>query len=512
MNIPSLKGSESSEQYSNITFFNKGGMGEIYKAYDDINNIEVAIKLIPITNSEDEELLFREIKASSELSSDNLVKTYYTDEVEILNTKYFYIVQHFYINGNLRNKIKKDIPLDECLKMMLNILNGLKVTHTKIVHRDLKPENILIDEFNNLVITDFGLAKFIHEKTKTKSFKGSGTIPYMAPECWLNETNSIQMDIYSLGILFYELLTGEFPFKASTETEWRDSHLYTALPDISIFRKDIPIKLKQIISKMTQKRAKDRYLNTDEVIMSLQESIQQNIDLNIDAERLASIGHKKIEEIKSAKLLREQELEKVENYKKFLNFHITEIIDNLKNIINSVNSRIEENKIKIKEHQYHNYLTERSFNISFNHIFASFKFYEHNIIEEYEKERNERYKQQQIDKHGFMISSISDSIFKSKNIIYLGMVETNYLNPLLQEKFGFNLALVKSEEDTYGKWYIAKFSDSSFSRSSRKEFALDIEYFLKEFENSFIMHTLSVEFRELTDKDLHRIIEEILQA
>ncbi len=75
---------------------------------------------------------------------------------------------------------------------------------------------------------------------------------------------------------------------------------------------------------------------------------------------------------------------------------------------------------------------------------------------------------------------------------------------------GFNLVLVKSENESYGKWYIAKFSDSGYARSDRKEFALDLEYFLKDFENSFSMHTITVEFRELTDIDLHRVIEEIL--
>ena len=118
MHIPDLKGQQSDTQYTNITFFTKGGMGEIYKAHDQINNIDVAIKLIPVSNSTEEELLSREITASLELSSDNLVKTYYTDEIEISNTKYFYIVQHFYINGNMRSLIKKDIPLEDCLRWL----------------------------------------------------------------------------------------------------------------------------------------------------------------------------------------------------------------------------------------------------------------------------------------------------------------------------------------------------------------------------------------------------------
>ena len=223
--IDSLKGQVEEKQYINITYLDKGGMGQVFKAFDTVSNLEVAIKLIPILNQEEEELLLREINVSQEVSSKNLVKTYYTNKIEINNNEYFYIVQHFYQNGNLRKRIQRNIPYENCLKMFLDLLQGLKVLHSRIIHRDLKPENILIDENDNLVITDFGLAKLIGEKTKTKSYKGSGTIPYMSPECWLGQENKVQMDIYSLGIIFYELLTGEFPFNGTTEEEWRNAHL-----------------------------------------------------------------------------------------------------------------------------------------------------------------------------------------------------------------------------------------------------------------------------------------------
>ena len=96
------------------------------------------------------------------------------------------------------------------------------------------------------------------------------------------------------------------------------------------------------------------------------------------------------------------------------------------------------------------------------------------------------------------------------DIIYLRMVETNYKNPVLGECFGFNLALVKSDTDIYGKWYIASFSDSGFSPSHRKDFALNLNCFLKDFENSFSMHVVSVQYRELVEKDIYRVVEEII--
>ncbi len=512
MQLPKLKGHNSEEQYINSSYLDKGGMGVVYKAYDAFNNMDVAIKLIAVPNPEDEELLFREVKISTELNSDNLVKTHYVGDVEIAGTKYFYIVQHLYPNGNLTSRIKKDIPLDICLKMMLDILNGLKVAHTKIIHRDLKPANILISEDDKLVITDFGLARFVNEDTKSKSFKGGGTYYYMSPECWLLKKNSIKMDIYSLGILFYEILTGELPFVVGNYDECRDWHLFSPLPDISKIRPDIPTKLRQIISKMTHKRAEDRYLNVDEIIQSIEETIKQSKEEDKEIEKLASLGHKKTEELKTKRLKAEQEQQRKEQYRKFLNLHVLELKAKVKSIIESINSKLEENKINLSERNSYQALLN-NFSISANGISATFEFFDENVIENYEKERITTIQNRIRDSsRGFMGYPIGDSIFKKKNIIYLGKVETNFLNPILNECFGFNLALVKNDDDTYAQWYIASFSDSGFSRGNRKEFALDLDYFLKEFESSFTTHMLSVQFRELTDKDLYRVIEEILNA
>lgn len=510
MTITNLQGVSSKEQYFNFRFFKKGGMGEIYKAFDSVNSVDVAVKFIPINGTSEEELLHREIKASLDLMAKNIVKTHFAEKVKIEDTEYFYIVQDFYHKGNMRSVIQKNIPLDSCFKMMLDILNGLKTVHTKIVHRDLKPENILIDNDDSLLITDFGLAKFIGEKTKTKSFKGAGTIPYMAPECWLGDENTVQMDIYSLGIIFYEILTGEFPFNGKTENDWRDAHLYEQLPDIAKARVDTPVKIKQIISKMTQKRAKDRYQNIDEIIASIQDSAKQNKESNKDIERLASLGHAKSEQQKSEQLKIQQEKEKIEEYKKFIHYHITELSNELKTIIESINAHLEENKIFFKDN--HNAtLEQRTIEVSQGGHAAYFKFTSYDTLEIYEKNRIEESHQFQRERHGFVISQVGKSVFKQRNIIYIGKVETNFRNPQLQECFGFNLLLVKNENDVYGKWHIAQFSDSGISRSNRKDFALDFTYFLKDFELSFMMHTLSVNYRELQDKDLHRVIEEILQ-
>ncbi len=511
MFIESLSGKDSLTQYSQITFFAKGGMGEIYKAYDNVNKKEVAIKLIRIIDPSEEELLIREVDVSSKLDGKNIVKTNYTGKELINSQNYLYIVQEFYSNGNLRELLRNSFSLDKCFTMMNDILLGLQIAHKVIVHRDLKPENILIDSSGSLVITDFGLAKYIDEKTRTKTFKGAGTIPYMAPECWLSDANSISMDIYSSGIIFYELLTGNLPFNSRLESEWRDFHVYQQLPDIGISRPDIPIKLKQIIAKMTQKRTSDRYKNTDEIISALNDALDQTKQDRKEVERLAAIAHSTEQKIQQKNLIEKQSIEQINEYKKSLNFNITELFEKLKSLVNSINSSIELNKIHIEEQLYNGALSRRSLTISFNNKKISLKFYEHNVIEDYEKKRLETNRESQMREYGFIMNSADKSIFRQRNIIYLGIVEADFKNISNEEKFGYNLILVKNETDLYGNWYVASFSDSGFSRSNRKKFALDLSDFLKDFELSFHMHTISVDYHELHDNDLSKIVEEILQ-
>jgi len=509
MLIPNLKGKDKEEQYVDFTYLDKGGMGQVFKAFDSVNNIEVAIKLIPILNKEEEELLQREINVSLQLSSPNLVNTFYCDKIEINDTEYFYIVQQFYSNGNLRNRIQKDLPYENCLNMFLDLLQGLNTLHSKFVHRDLKPENILINDKGHLVITDFGLAKVIGEKTKTRSFKGAGTIPYMAPECWLMQENKPQMDIYSMGIIFYEILTGNFPFNGSTEEEWKNCHLFDTLPNIDRERDGVPTKIKQIISKMTNKRANERYNNVNEIIEAIQESIKQNEKSNQELERLASISHKKTEEIRAEELKKQKELEEKERFRKFIDYHIKELKTLVNSIVEDFNSRIEENKISIEKRNKISYENTRKFSISLNGLNATFDFFDFDIIE-HEKDREEYFKRKQIEKHGFVINQVSPSAIKQRDIIYIGQVKINCKKSFLEECFGFNLLLVKKEEDIYGKWYIASFSDSGFSKQNRKNFGLDLSKFLEEFEKCFAMHLLTVNFRELQNKDIYMLIEEMI--
>ena len=507
MTIPDLAGHDGASQYTNIAYFTKGGMGEVYKATDTATGKTVAIKLIPVTSAEEEELLTRELDISTKLSAKNLVKTEFTGKVNLHGVEYLYVVQPFYVRGNLRSEIKPNVSLDACLAMFGDILQGFQAAHKLIVHRDIKPENILIDEDGSLVISDFGLAKFIDEKTRTNSYKGSGTIPYMAPECWLSETNSISMDIYSAGILFYEILTGTLPFNGANVAEWKDFHVYGKMPDPLLIRGDLPVKIRQIVSKMTNKRVAERYKSAEEVLTSLNEAITHVGAERAEAERLAAIGHITLQQLQAEQLEENRKKDEILEIKKMLNYHITELFDLVKGIANNVNSSLETTKIRIEENTAAGEVNTRRLVLTFNGKRLVFSFGEWNLVKQYEQNQVQLCRNHNKREGRFFAPPLPESKLSKESIVLIGKAEVE-----TTPEFGFNLLLKKVHDDNYGSWHIASFSDSGLGRGNRKQFPLEYGDFLEHFELSFIMHILTVDYHNLHDADLNRCIEHILRS
>jgi serine/threonine protein kinase len=463
----------------------------------------VVLKLIAIDDPNNEELLMREINVSATLSHMNIVKTLSTGKIEIESIKYLFIVQNYYPMGNLRAFLKKDIPLEKCIAMMFDILNGMKEVHNHIIHRDLKPENILVDSDGKLIITDFGLARYINEKTRTNSFKGSGTIPYMAPECWTGETNTISMDIYSLGILFFEILTGVLPYNAKTESDWKDCHLFTPLPDISTYRSDITVKLKQIILKMTNKRASDRYKSVDEIINAINDSIKLNDNEMRDVDRLAALGSLVMQQ-KNAEALRiAQENERTKNYIKSLNYNITELFSKFIEFANAVNARFEAGKIAISEQNHYDNTTRRKLSLTFNSKSINIEFTDYDSIEKYEQDMRKQSIDFQKQNHGMVLYPYRDSFLKVNEIVLVGLAETSF--KIGEIEYGYNLLLKMQKDENYGEWYIMSFKENT--TPPKPSFAISFSIFFEEYDKHHLFITR--EFRPMKDSDFVSLLEKI---
>jgi serine/threonine protein kinase len=183
-------------------------------------------------------------------------------------------------DGNLADLLRKQIqasaelPLSRAIEMMIDIAQGARAANAKVIHRDIKPDNILISG-SRLKIGDFGISKLVDESTRTKTFKGGQHIAYMAPEGWLCQANTFKIDVYSVGLVYYQILTLKHPLldKVSDSgnfLEWEKAHLYEPCPDIRSARKDVPVGIAQLLSRMVSKRPQDRPA-WDEVLKLLSE-------------------------------------------------------------------------------------------------------------------------------------------------------------------------------------------------------------------------------------------------
>lgn len=252
-------------------------MGDIYKAVQEPFNRTVALKVLPPSLSRAEEFSKRfeiEAKAISLLQHQNIVSLYEYGEDDGLR----YFAMQFIDGENLWqicNK-KKMLPITEVINYAKQICRGLRYAHAKeIIHRDIKSQNILIDKNNIVRITDFGIAKIVSSVDITMTGVTVGTPEYMSPEQAEGLTLDAQTDIYSLGIVMYEMATRSVPFTAESAMAVAYKQVNELPPPPSLRRKDIPKRLELIILKALKKNKKDRYVSVEEMLQHL-----DSVDLN----------------------------------------------------------------------------------------------------------------------------------------------------------------------------------------------------------------------------------------
>ncbi len=249
----------------------EGGMGVVYKAEDLILKRTVALKFLPsIVSSDSVEMsrFIHEAQAISALSHPNIATIYGLEESE----GHKFIVLEYLEGGTLKQKAAgQPLPIPEVLDMALQIAAGLSHAHRKgIVHRDIKTDNVIVSGEGQLKITDFGLAKLRGVTKVTMTGSTVGTVAYMSPEQARGEEVDHRTDIWSLGVVLYELLTGQLPFKS----EYEQATVYSILHDdpkaLSAKRNDLPTGLEQIVFKAMAKNPDERYRQIDQIVADLQ--------------------------------------------------------------------------------------------------------------------------------------------------------------------------------------------------------------------------------------------------
>ena len=255
------KGQKINDRYEVIKSIGEGGMANVYLGYDTILDRNVAIKVLRGDLSNDEKFVRRfqrEALSASSLAHPNIVEMYDVGEDDGL----YYIVMEFIDGVTLKQLLKKrgTLTLSETIDIMLQLTDGMAHAHDSyIIHRDLKPQNIMIKDDGQIKITDFGIAMALNSTQLTQTNSVMGSVHYLPPEQASGKGATVKSDIYSMGIIFYELLTGKLPFKGENAVEIALKQMRDPFPSIREEDDEIPQSIENIILKATAKNPKNRY-------------------------------------------------------------------------------------------------------------------------------------------------------------------------------------------------------------------------------------------------------------
>ena len=259
-------------RYLIVEALGEGGVAIVYKGYDRRLDRDVAIKVILPGHVHDEIFIKRferEARAVAQLTHTNIVGVHDFGTHEGTS----YLVMAYIPGGTMKDILGKPMPWQQAVRKISPIARALEYAHQKgIVHRDIKPSNILVTQSGDLMLTDFGIAKAVgsEEMTKiTKTGTGIGTPAYMAPEQGMGEDIDHRADIYSLGIVFYEMITGQLPFKGDYEQAVIYSILNEEPIKVSDIQSEVTQEIERVISKALEKNPEKRFQKIEELMEDL---------------------------------------------------------------------------------------------------------------------------------------------------------------------------------------------------------------------------------------------------
>ena len=255
------KGQKINDRYEIIRSIGEGGMANVYLGHDIILDRNVAIKVLRGDLSNDEKFVRRfqrEALSASSLAHSNIVEMYDVGE----DDGTYYIVMEYVEGKTLKQLLKKrgSLTLSEAIDIMVQLTDGMAHAHDSyIIHRDLKPQNIMIKDDGQIKITDFGIAMALNATQLTQTNSVMGSVHYLPPEQASGKGCTIKSDIYSMGIIFYELLSGSLPFRGDNAVEIALKHMKEPLPNLKDDNPSIPQSIVNIIKRATAKNPKNRY-------------------------------------------------------------------------------------------------------------------------------------------------------------------------------------------------------------------------------------------------------------
>jgi eukaryotic-like serine/threonine-protein kinase len=273
--MSTLLGTSLNGRYRLEARIGSGGMATVYRALDETLERQVAVKLMNrevASDSDQLERFRREARALAQLSHPHIVRVIDAGEDDGRP----YIVLEYIEGETLKDRIRRlgRLPIPEAVAYAIEIARALGAAHARhIVHRDVKPQNVLIDEEGSAKVTDFGIARTLEEDGLTVDGRVLGTTDYVSPEQALGQYVTGQSDLYSLGVVLYEMLTGEVPFKGENQVAVAMKHVREELPDVQAKRPEVSAALASVVDTATAKHQDDRYADDAELIADLEDTL-----------------------------------------------------------------------------------------------------------------------------------------------------------------------------------------------------------------------------------------------
>jgi len=492
--------------YKVLNFIRSGAFGYVYKIEKTDDRSAWVLKTLP-TAFQDTNLLkglINEGNLATKVSHQNVIRYIFFHDGSLFQELPPYIIMEFADQGTLRQIIeqqkekKEFITNNELKNYFTQLIDGMEAINTHLIHRDIKPDNILIKD-DMLKISDFGLSKIVEEQTRTYTFKGFGHIRYMSPEGWKNEKNTIQMDIYSMGIVFYELATLRHPLEVVSGDdiqEWRQAHFFQNPKRPDTINQNLTSTLSQLISKMLEKSTSKRFKNWAEIRSELAKEESTPTSNTILIENLLKKRLDKDSKIKEEQLNREKRQKEIEEFRNLVKYQFEEsILKPLKSFIEEFNRKYSGGKIQIRPDPVENRYTITLLSG------ASLVIHIRALIDE------DFYREREIEDFGrkTRVRQLERPLFEDRKIMAWGYLKSH------QGK-GFNIILVEKEGDIYGDWFVLINTHNALStqRERPEPFPFEFDEIEEEIKHIKAMRIYSTKVEILQLNHFVKFIEEYI--
>lgn len=349
----SVYGAYQNDIYDIVDVIGHGSFGNVYMAKNRSSGAIYALKTFQRTLVSEGEVraLFNEGNLAVNITHPNVVRViYFHDGTRYPNLPPYMLME--YVSGSTLKEVldtrspRNFFSQEEMTEIYKQLASGMKAINQRIVHRDIKPDNILVEQ-GVYKITDFGLSKIVDAATRSQTLKGIGAKAYYAPEAWRHEKNTPAMDIYSMGIVFYQIATLNYPYNSPVNDNWQDVHFFQPPIDPLTFNSSLDIGIVQMLMKMMAKSPSARYQNWDEVSQKLDNRQRRPVVSSPDMTSLFQRDTERLREREAEELSTAQRTKKQEEDLRLLEYSVNEISKIVKELVEQFNEQSELSKLEV---------------------------------------------------------------------------------------------------------------------------------------------------------------------